>query len=243
VLVRNGQSVDKGAPLLRLVSPRLEFDLQQARSRLAEFQGKLNQTAIDTERLEERLVLEQAVQRAASEIQALERTIDALLIRSPSNGLVIDMNSEVHPGRWLSREHHLLTVRGGKQAHYIAWATEEQLSGLSLDEQAVFFAPANISMRAYPVRIIKIERSAVSELQPYHASVYGGDIPVDADQSGRLIPRQAIYRVHLAADSSAADWLPEQRLRGHVSIEGRSRTLVGMLFKVIVGTLIRESGF
>lgn len=243
VLVRSGQVVDKGAPLLRLVSPRLEFDLQQAKSRLAEFQGKLNQTAIDTEKLEERLVLEQAVQRAASEIQALQRTIDSLLIRSPGNGVVVDMNSELHVGRWLSREHHLLTIRGGKKAHYIAWATEEQLSGLGLDEKGIFFAPANVSMSAYPVRIIKIERSAIAELQPYHASVYGGDIPVDADQSGRLVPRQAIYRVHLAADGSGTDWLPDQRLRGHVSIEGSSKTLAGVLFRLVAGTLIRESGF
>ena len=243
VLVGHGQVVDKGAPLLRLVSPRLDFDLQQARSRLAEFQGKLNQTAIDTDRLEERLVLEQAVQRAASEIQALQRTLDSLLIRSPGNGLVADMNSELLPGLWLSREQHLLTIRGGKQAHYIAWATEEQLSGLSVDKQAVFFAPANVSMRAHPVRITKIERSAVSELQPYHASVHGGDIPVDAGQDGRLVPRQAIYRVHLTADGSGADWLPDQRLRGHVSIEGSSKTLAGMLFRVVAGTFIRESGF
>lgn len=239
VLVADGQQVMPGQLLVRMHSPELDYQLRLARLELQTLESAAGRYA-SAGHADQRLVLEQDLDRARSQLVALEDEHERLQIRAPFAGTVRDLEPTLRDGRWVSHDSRLLTLVGGHRAKVTAWVGEEDLGALP---EAAFghFYPDRRGLGVMNVKLVSVERAPVSALDsPYQASAYGGNLPVRPDRNGKLIPEVALYRVELAV---TRDTVPTQVSRGWVSIEGRRRTLIGRFARLVAGTLIRESGF
>lgn len=239
--VRDGDAVARGQLLVSLRSPELEFRLQRARQELATLESARDRFATGTG--EDRLVLEQAIIRARSELAAFEQDAQRLQVRAATAGTVRDMAVDLHVGRWMSRDSRLLTLVGGNGLKVTAWIREQDLGYLPVTATGRFYPESSVGPGALPVELQPSERAAIQVLDsPWQASVHGGGLPVRPDAAGRLVPEVALYQVELRAPSSRGD-VPAQMVRGEVVIEGRRRTLLGQGLRTVIGVLLRESGF
>lgn len=240
VLVVDGQKVSAGQPLVAMHSPELDQQIRLSRIEVDMLQGRMsrNSSAGNTD---ERLVLEQDLGRASSELAALLQEQDRMQLKAAFSGVVRDLDPALYAGRWISRENRLMTLVGAGRARVIAWVDEGDVPALPEAAEALFYPERPVGPSAVKLRLSSVESAAVYVLDtPYQASVYGGQLPVGPDREGRLVPEVAFYRMELAVTDGAQ---PEQVTRGWVTIEGRRRTLVGRLVRLVAGTIIRESGF
>lgn len=246
VLVVPGQMVQAGAPLLRLNAPAVDFQRDQTAFDVQRLTSLLDRGMTNTTLSADRLVMQQALQRAEAELAALDRLREQLVVTAPVAGRVEDLMPDLHPGRWVAPQQQLLTVRQGAAVRVTALVQESRLAGLAEGGEAKFYGEGAGTPQGLPLRIAAVERSAVSVLDsPYFAVPFGGDIPASRHAGGDgMVADIAVYRVHLAPEEALPqEALPNQRLRGWVRFEGERKTLLGRAFRLVVGTLIRESGF
>ncbi|WP_296644308.1 hypothetical protein [Roseinatronobacter sp.] len=75
---------------------------------------------------------------------------------------------------------------------------------------------------------------------PMLSSVHGGPLASRTDPDGRLVPETPIYRVRLTStmpiDTSRME-------HAHLRLEARAESYAGRIWRVIAGTVIRETGF
>lgn len=240
VLVGDGERVTAGQPLLRLHSPELEHQLRLAQLEVQALESMASRHGAAAGYAEERLVLEQDLARARSQLQALQDERERLQLRAPFAGVVRDLEPTLRPGRWVSRDMRLLSLAGGRRARVVAWVEEDELAALP-DKAVGRFYPERGGLGAVAVTLRSVERAPLPALDsPYQASIYGGQLPIRQDHNGRLVPEVTLYRVELVPEQALAT--PQVR-RGWVNVEGRRRTLLGRLTRLVAGTLLRESGF
>ncbi len=77
---------------------------------------------------------------------------------------------------------------------------------------------------------------------PALASIYGGKIPVQLDQTQQLVPDKSVYRVRFIV-SPVENVEAKKIVRGVVHIQGSSESFLERMYKIVVSVLIRESGF
>lgn len=245
--VQEGQRVQPGQILLELSSPDLEQQALVAAQELRRAQARLSSAGAGAqeERYNERLILEQEVQRAQSVAQALAREQERLTIRATQAGVVRELMPALRPGQWLARRQHLLTLIGGQHYKVEAWANEAQRQALPERAEARFYPERDVGLQPLPVVLAKVEHTALGVLDPpYQASVFGGDLSVTPEHDGSMIPREALYRVHFVqAPDKASGAMPGQSVRGWVRIEGERRVLLWQGLKQVLAILLRESGF
>lgn len=242
VLVQPGSRVEAGAVLMRLTSPELAHRQAQTGRDIARLRSMLERSTMDAELITDRLVLQQDLLRFEAELVALARVADRLEVTAPTAGIVEDLLPDLHPGRWVSRKDHLLTVREGRAIQVTALVPEDRVAGLASGSEALFYGEARGTPQALPLTVAAVEGSAVTSLEsPYFAAKYGGEIPATMREDSALVPDISVYRVHLVAEEGVLP--PPLRLRGWVYFKGERRTLLGRGFRLVLGTLIREGGF
>lgn len=242
--VHDGSIVAAGQPLLEMDSPALALDVRQAASEVHEVEGLLARAAMDATLYQNRLVLEQELVRAVARLEGLQAQQARLAVSAPFAGMVRDLAEDVAPGQWRSADSHLLTLVDPAALEVVAWVSEGDRDRVLPGAEAVFRAEGSRGPQHLRLRVEAVERAAVRNLDPpYHASLFGGDIPVHHNSAeGSLQPDQALYRVRLSVP--AEEGLPGmQRWRGHVLVEGERRSLLVAGVRRVLGVLIRESGF
>lgn len=238
--VREGQVVAAGQLLVSLASPELESGLRRARIQLAALESARDRYATGSG--EDRLVLEQAILRSRSELVALELERDRLMVRAAFPGRVRDLAINLHVGRWMSRDSKVLTLVGGA-VKVTAWIDERDLAFLPERAEGRFYPERPLGAAMVPVALLPAERAATVVLDnPWQASLYGGGLPVRPDEDGRLVPEVGLYQLEFQATAPELA-SPDRMMRGEVMVEGRRRTLLGQGLRLLLGVLLRESGF
>jgi putative peptide zinc metalloprotease protein len=242
--VQEGQQVQAGDLLLELDSPELNYELAAAELDVQRIAGVLTRMLGDDARVASRLVLEQQLVFAQTSLAALQRQRQRLLVVSAADGVIRDLDADLHQGRWVPRDAHLMTViENADHARVLAWITEDNIDRIAAGAAGAFYAPAGSPQGRTALQIVRIETSPVVELDyPAHASVFGGVIPVSIDEQGRLVPEVGVFRVWLGPRDGAV-LAPEQQIKGWVRVEAARRSLLGQLWRWVVGGLIREAGF
>lgn len=241
VHVRDGQHVASGQLLMTMQAPELDYLVHQSEQDILVLESALARYS-SAGHADERLVMEQDLLRAKSQHSALLQEREKLQVRAPFAGWVRDMDASLRSGRWVGHDSRLMTLVGGKRSRAQAWVQEGDLSSLPEKASAIFYSERPVGLGRVKLTLASVEKAAsVSLDSPYQASVYGGDLPVRPDRDGRLVPEIALYRLELVAVDQ--DIQPGQVTRGWVTLEGNRRTLIGRLMRLVVGTIVRESGF
>jgi putative peptide zinc metalloprotease protein len=241
VLVKNGQEVKAGDVLFELVAPELDASLSQNNVRIAQIEAQLARGAADQKDLSDRDVLERELASERSIGAGVERRRARLILRAPVSGHVTDLETAVHPGRWVNGSEALARIITPGRYDVQAYVSEDDVWRIDPDAQGDFVP--NDTMQ--PARAAKLVERAAAALQfldqPMLASTHGGEVAVNEDANKRLRPRAALYRMRFVARVDRAPILDiTQAQVGQIVIRARSTSFVDGVMRSFARIVRRE---
>lgn len=238
--VGSGDKVVAGDPLLRLASDELDHNLAQLERRLRVVRARIARSGSDRTDLSLRSVLLREEDALLGERKAYEALAAALVIRSPTNGTVRDLDDTLHLDQYVKPDHLLATVVATTGLEVRAFAREKDIDRVGLGASARF-VPNNFELSSIPIRLALIGPAAVTDLpEPGLAAVNGGPIAVKQTPKGALVPSDALFKLKLSVESE--ERIPEQMTYGEIHVEGRAESIAGSMLRRILAVAIRESG-
>jgi len=240
VNVQEGDRVEKGDKLVILESPKIEQQIHILEHRIAALEVRVQREAAYQEDRDDHQVLWETIQGERKEMEGLLKIHDQLILRAPFTGLVTDMVSSLHEGRWVNTEFPIVYLINPEEMVVQAYATEEQQARLASGNEGWFYAddPARRARRSRVRDLRQVDESQFA--LSYLASLYSGPVPVRQDEQGHLKPEASIYRVTLDVDAQGREW--NQAVRGMAHVQGESRSVVRQLWEHVAAVFIRESG-
>lgn len=240
VRARNGQTVAEGQILVQLISPQLENELTLERINLQKVEQQIARRTADRKDREQGLVLQRQRLLIHNKIAGLERRIAKLEVRAPFGGRVVDLNPDLHDGRWIGPNAPLLTVvddtdyvARGYLAEADLWRIANGTSGK--------FVPDDVMRKSVPVSVRDVSVANTPALEiAYLASIHEGPVAVRKDAGQQLIPVEAQYLVLM----DLLDPQPPGRqvTRGLVRLDGRPESIAARVWRRTLQVLVRESG-
>jgi putative peptide zinc metalloprotease protein len=240
IKVANGQSVDKGALMIQLISPDVDYKIAHTRADLDILEWEISAKGLDPTLLAHSQVSEREYEASLAEYRGLLDERTKLEVTTPIAGRVVDIDDGLAPGVWVKAKSRLASVIDPAAVVVEAYVDEADLARIAVGDTATFYAEADTRIEA-PLRVVEIDRASTRTLSdPYLASVYGGPITVRAQKQNELIPDRTLYRVTL---TPTADQLQPMRvLRGHVMIRGEAVSIAARTWRAFVAVVVREAG-
>jgi putative peptide zinc metalloprotease protein len=245
ISVHDGDNVAKGAPLVQLASPDLEYRLGRARTEIEISEWQLGARGANPELLARSQVTEREYEAARAEYRALQDQKSRLDVTTPIAGQVVDVAEALDPGNWLAAKSRLMSVIDPAGMTVEAYVDEADLDRIAVGDAATFVAEADTRIE-FPLRLTEIARASTTILaDPALASTMGGPIAVRAqkqnEKQNELVPDRTLYRVRLAVTEGHP--APVTRiLRGQVILHGEAISLIRRIWRFALAVVIRESG-
>ncbi len=239
IQIQRGDKVKKGQMLMTLSSDELTQSIKNAELHIQMQQLLLSrQSASFTERQKSRIV-EQQLEGELAKLTALRNQKVQLVVKSPINGIVGELDVSLRAGLWVNEDTPLVTINNPLTAKLTGYVSEKDVERIQVGNKAHFY-PDNASIKPFKASISHIANSDTQWLEePSLASVYGGNIAVEQDDKQRLIPLKGLYAVEFDIDITA----PEAIQRGIIHVKANSKSLFRQWFESLSALLVKESSF
>ncbi|MBS0343863.1 MAG: HlyD family efflux transporter periplasmic adaptor subunit, partial [Proteobacteria bacterium] len=238
--VRQGDPVRAGQVLIELRAPEIEQQLQNARERQRLIQERLNRRTADDKDLSASLVLSRELRLEADRISGYERERSRLAVRAPIDGVVVELTSEMSPGRWIDEKTRLALVAqpGALQAR--GYVDAEDLRRIDGGDAGRFVDELHLQ-DARRIEVVRIGAAASERLDNWVlASTFGGPLAARPHE-GKALPEQAAFEV-TASIEDAGEVLPLTEIRGEMQIRGKPQSLGLRMLRRVSHVLVREAG-
>lgn len=240
ISVVDGQEADKNAPLIRLVSPDIDYKLTRARSEIEITQWQMNARGVDPSLLARSRVSEREYQAAVGEHKALMDQKRRLDVTAPIAGRIVDVAENLKPGQWLPAKARLLSIMDPAKTVVEAFVDESDMDRIAAGDSATFHAEGDDRV-SVTLRVAEIARSSTRSFrEPYLASPNGGPIGARAGKNNEFIPDRAFYRVTLVPVQTELP--PAQIVRGTVTLQGTRMSIAAGVWRTVLGVVVREAG-
>ncbi|MEE4659560.1 MAG: HlyD family efflux transporter periplasmic adaptor subunit [Halieaceae bacterium] len=230
--------VEAGSELIRIESPDLQFQYDQAGHDLRASRYQLERTSFGAGLAQERLSLQAKLQGALETQANLQAQLDNANLSAPFSGRIADRQPDLRVGDWVQKGDKLLTLVDDAAGEVVAFVGESELRAIPAGATGLFY-PEGGTRPPQRVELVQVDDFAVDALaHPYVASTYGGGLDVRDGKDGELIPQRATYRIELAAPTPVKDRV----LRGQLVLDAEGRSLALVFWRQILGIWRRESG-
>ena len=239
VSVQQGDKVAAGETLATLVSPQIDRDASLARIRLALIEARLRRRSSDAEDKASTLSLEMEHRLLTERIEGLDRERDELVLKSPMDGIVRDLDPDLEAGRWVGRDAEIALVVAPGAAVVRGYVRDGKADLLAIGADGTFY-PDSYLANSRPAQLTSIAYAASPRIDILSlASTNGGPIAARPTPDHGFSPDYAIYPASFAVDQPA---LPRVQ-RGIVLIDGERESIAASAFRNVARVLVRESGF
>lgn len=238
-LVSNGTRVPAGDVVFRLESPALDSRQQIVRAKAAALRSRIEGQAFDPQNADDIDVTWEELAQALAEERSLDAQRNALAVRAPFSGTVLDVVPTLRVGQWLPRREALAMLIDPSDQMVEAYVAEADVGRIHQRAAARFY-PANTES-PLNLRVASLDVGSTRVLEERQlASPWGGPLAARRDTAGKLIPASAVYKVFLEPRDGSATGV--RRMPGTVVIEGDERSILGGLYRRAVALLMREAG-
>ncbi len=240
--LKKGKQVEENEILLVLKSPELENKIEITEQEIDILRLQAKRIAASSDELANIQVIVKQLQESRSKLDGLLEKRNQLIIRSPIDGYVFDMEESLHPNRWINESLPITTIILPSEPTIEGILTESDLERVKIHASAKFI-PENPQLDSIWGFVNDVEHANLQTMDlPELASLYGGKIPSLIDKDNRLVPEKSVYRVRIKV-SLVENVSVEQVLRGVVHIEGKAESFLKRVYKIVASVLVRESGF
>lgn len=241
-LIEKGMMVKEGDILMKLTSPELEFEIETTLKEIDVLRYQAKRIAASADELSNIQIIVQQLEESRSKLDGLYEKQNQFIIRAPIDGVIFDMEESLHKNRWINPALAIATIVQSDNPSIVGVVSEADLPRIKLQASAKFI-PDNPQLDSIWAYVQEIELANLKALDvPALASVYGGKVPVQYDDTQQLVPDKSVYRVRFTI-SPVEDVSVENIVRGVVHIQGKAESIIKRMYKIIVSVFIRESGF
>ena len=238
--LRDGATVTKGTVLVTLDSPQLERDAKLAEERASLLQSRIGRTSVDAEDRASLIVLTNELNEVREELEGLQRIRDQMIVRAPFDGVVMDIDPELHAGLWINSKTPLAMMRSKSGIKIKGYVDEQNVFRFNRGAVARFIPDAP-ELPSVETTVTSVAEAASESLdEPYLALSYGGTIAVEEGDKEKLRPTEAAYVVAMQPEGDAV--IPRKAVRGVSIIEGEPQSFYTRVKRQVLKVLIREMG-
>lgn len=237
----NLRRVKKNDDLYSIHSPELEYQLRINQVRKTKIEKDLANVGFDYKKQEKRLVYLAELTEVQSRLASLLLQKEKLIVRSTTSGIIEFSEHPLIVGDWVRKGQLLCYVTGVEKGKLFAYISEYDVHRVKVGAKAKF-SPAVTELQSLDAIVTGIDSHAVTELmEKSFASSYGGELAVQVNDNGALIPMQTYYKVTL----EPVEMYPEIKyeLDGVIQIDAPAKSVLRRGYEKVVGVLIRESVF
>lgn len=240
IAVKAGQHVTKGEVLFRFKAPEIDHKRRLAEIKRKLVNARIARSTADRQDKAELKTLQQERNALSVEIDGYRRQLARLVVRAPIDGKLVDLNTDLHIGRWNKVSDHLVTIVGDGKQVARGYVRERDLWRLSRGDKGKFF-PENFLLTSADVKIreISLANATKIDLLPL-ASVFGGPVASRQADKSTIAPVDATYRVTLDIDADGLD--TGKVIRGIANVTGKPESLAARIWRQALRVLVRESG-
>lgn len=238
--IRLGEEVSKGELLISLTSETLAFERRQSRQRLKLLSAQLDRQAANLTQRRAHAAL--AKKHAAEEmtLRALETDIERLNIYAPHNGVISELPSHLHKGRYIRKSDRLMRIVSARSQNLYALPHDIEATRLWENASFVFISddPSAKTIKGRLTAIAPTSEAIITE--DILTSMAGGKVAVNLDENGKLLAHTPVFAVHGIADG---DTHLSRAQRGVVKIKAKPQSPAQTLWRSIIRVFIRETDF
>ena len=235
--VQPGESVKRGDLLVSLESAELEGQIIAAHRRIDLVNALLNRIAADASDREQKTVLDTELKQWHEELSGLQKEKDQLQVKAQFDGVVAELDSQLHQGRWVGENTRLGTLVSQSGSRIRGYVTAADLSRIDAGTEAVFIPDLPEQERAIGVISVVDTANAESLTIQELTSHYDGPIAVSQVEN-EFEPLKAWYHINVSVDDE--DIAVSRALRGTLLAEGEPESLAIRFWRRAVHVVLRE---
>ncbi len=236
----NGAVVKKGDVLAVLDAPQLHLKLRNARERRALIASRIDRSGSDVQDRASLVVLRNELREVGEEIEGLNRLVEDLTLRAPFDGVVADLDTELHAGLWVNTKTPMAVLQSDAGVRVKGYVSEKNLFRFQQGAEAKFI-PDNPELPSVGLKVSDVGVASAERLEePYVALRYGGSIATDEGDSKVLRPLEANYAVELQPATETP--LPKSAVRGVAIVAGAPESFYSRAKRQVLKVLVREMG-
>lgn len=236
---KNGQTVSKGDVLFVLSSDFLDKEIQMARSSLELYQTVRQRQQASPDLAERNTYIDQLILETQARLSGLLAQEERLTIVAPFDGVVTDLVTTVHEGRWVNSDILLARVINNQTSRVTAYVSAEVVDRIKMPASARFKSDSVPS----PVLNLRLAEMAGADTKAVDyaelSSLYGGVIPADLVNE-TIMSRKPLYRLNFEIDGASPDLQFTEK--GLVVLRVQPISFAGKIVKRLLSILIRETG-
>ena len=236
VLVRRGDAVAAGQPLVVLQSPEIDLGLAQARLRIAQLESRVARGVADRDDLADQTVLAQDLATERDRLAGFERRRAALTVRADAAGRVVDLGDDVQPGAWVGGRQPLLRVVSADSFDVAGFAGEDEAWRVAPGAEGRF-VPDDASAGSWRVRLDEIGAAATTRIDARQLTQAGGALTTTG-KDGTLA--HAVTPLRLVAERGDASGFV-QPVAGQVILPATGESLAAMLWRSLGRVMVKQA--
>ncbi len=236
VHVGSGDTVEQGDILISLESAELNSQLIAAQRRIDLVSALLNRIAADANDRQQKIVLDTELKQWQEELAGLQTEKSLLQIKAEFDGVVADLNTELHQGRWVGENTLLGTLVSQSGSKIRGYVSASDLARLDEGAEAMFVPDIPELERASGVVSVVETANAEKLTIPELTSHYDGPIATSKVEDD-LVPLKAWYNISVDVDEHAEVSMAS---RGTLLTQGEAESLAVRFWRRAVHVVLRE---
>ena len=240
--VKDGDRVKSGAVLMTLAAPQLDLDLKLATEKRTLLETRIDRTGADAEDRASLIVLTNELKEVVEELEGLARIKNKLVVRAPFEGIVADIDPELHKGLWINKKTPLAILQVGSGPSIKGYVGEANVFRFETGASALFI-PENPELPMVRTQVKDVAQASSERLdEPYLALPYGGSIAIEEAKREELRPMEATYAVAMTTLAKSNVQLPQMAIRGVSVISGEPLSFYTRMKRQVLKVFVREMG-
>jgi putative peptide zinc metalloprotease protein len=239
--IRDGQQVEKDAPLFTLSQMHLDERRSAAASRVARLAAQADAAAVNPQLRNQLRPLQSELEVARASLRGLESEQTRTMPVAPVRGIVRLADPDLREGTWVTRNEPLATVIDPEQWQVDAYVAERDLDRLRVGASAMFHPERGVAA-PLTMTLVAIERDATRVLPSGILARSQGGAIATREVEGKFFPEQSVYRVRFRPQEQDPG-LASQVWRGTVTILAEEESVGARMMRSALAVLWREAGW
>ena len=241
IYIKENQSVQLGADLIKLNSPSLNSDIQKLLEEKKLISIQINNALEGDQNKSDLMIMKSEEKKIITNINNLEKIKSSLNITAPFKGEIVSL-IELKKNQWLNKDDPIMSIVNKESFQVIAFLSENDISKVKEFKNS-FFVPNSIEMPRVALEVVSISKSPVDDfsLYPSVTSIFNGPIAAREKPGGGIQSEKSYYKVTLKLSENII--FSDKKVLGVANVGIQPQSYFDKILNLISATLIREISF